>query len=75
MYTVSTCIIFLFCSLSSAKCQTTPTTDTKLAKKNSAAGNNIYNPASSSYHPVDDACWKRGQKLVHNYTVNNYWYM
>lgn len=23
-----------------------------------------YNPSMTNYHPVDNACWKRGQKLV-----------
>ena len=22
----------------------------------------VYNPTKSSYHPIDDACWKLGEK-------------
>lgn len=30
------------------------------AKKEESKGG--YNPAKSSYHPIDDACWKHGEK-------------
>lgn len=36
------------------------------AKDNKASGaksaNQSYNPSASVYHPIDDACWKRGDK-------------
>ena len=27
----------------------------------------VYNPSKSKYHPIDDACWKRGQTYVNIY--------
>lgn len=31
-------------------------------KDNAKSANQSYNPSASSYHPIDDACWKRGDK-------------
>lgn len=31
---------------------------------NTKSANQSYNPSASVYHPIDDACWKRGDKLV-----------
>lgn len=34
---------------------------------NAKSANQSYNPSASVYHPIDDACWKRGDKLVKIY--------
>lgn len=37
--------------------------DAKDDKQNNAkSANQSYNPSASIYHPIDDACWKRGDK-------------
>lgn len=37
--------------------------DTKNDKvKNAKSISQSYNPGASVYHPIDDACWKRGDK-------------
>ncbi|XP_068590898.1 DNA ligase 1 isoform X2 [Cebidichthys violaceus] len=37
--------------------------ETKDAKGESTSGQTDYDPSRASYHPVDHACWKRGQKV------------
>lgn len=29
---------------------------------NAKSASQSYNPSASVYHPIDDACWKRGDK-------------
>uniref|UniRef100_UPI0037E82E0E DNA ligase 1 isoform X2 n=1 Tax=Semicossyphus pulcher TaxID=241346 RepID=UPI0037E82E0E len=37
--------------------------ESKETKGESASGQTDYDPSRSSYHPVDHACWKQGQKV------------
>ncbi|CAC5403585.1 LIG1 [Mytilus coruscus] len=48
------------------KSSVTPSKDTKTeVKKESGSDKKTddYNPAKSRYHPIDDACWKHGEKI------------
>ncbi|XP_014479873.1 PREDICTED: DNA ligase 1 isoform X2 [Dinoponera quadriceps] len=41
--------------------------DTKADKaSNGKSGNQSYNPSVSRYHPINDACWKRGDKTPYS---------
>lgn len=41
--------------------------DTKKDKvSNGKSANQSYNPGASVYHPIDDACWKRGDKTPYS---------
>lgn len=31
-------------------------------ESNAKSVSQSYNPSASAYHPIDDACWKRGDK-------------
>ena len=33
----------------------------EVVKKGKEAGE-VYNPAGAKYHPLEDACWQKGQK-------------
>ncbi|VDI27175.1 DNA ligase 1 [Mytilus galloprovincialis] len=49
-----------------SKSSVTPSKDTKTEiKKESGSDKKTddYNPAKSRYHPIDDACWKHGEKI------------
>lgn len=37
---------------------------TKQKNKDEKGSSDAYNPAKANYHPVDDACWKHGEKWV-----------